>query len=180
MTKKILKLVSYLFLVCAIAFSLNCIVHCSGDGEGGDKNPTTTGGQDSTDDPTNGGDNASLIGTWTLTGISSSSGGDTYTIPPDQIESDPLTYTFYDDNTGVQYYQEQVLFFEWSTTGNILTSTDSHSNTNTYTYMVTTDTLTLSFKETSDDDGITYMITHTFILQENEGEGGNYHEYNKT
>lgn len=133
--------------ISALIIALFLSLSLSMNGCGGDSNVSREGGVD----------NTSIVGTWDLIGITSTAGGKTYTVPSDEIEADPLTYTFYDDNTGVQYYKGQESSLQWSTSGNIL-YTDSSS----YTYSVNSTTLKLTFQVTSDDDGITYTITHTF------------------
>ncbi len=109
-----------------------------------------------------------VVGSWDLTGMSSTVGGQTYTVPPGDIANDPLTHTFYSDSTGVQYYQEQKRAFQWSTTGDALYSTASQDGP--YTYTVNSTTLKLTFRVTS--DGITYTITHTLTKGEDaDGDG---------
>jgi hypothetical protein len=98
---------------------------------------------------------ASIIGPWDLTGITSQYGGQTYTVPSEEIAGDPLTYTFNDDHTAMQYYQGEEIPFTWSVDGSVL-ATNSGYEINTYTFEVTTTTLKLGFQVE------VYYITHIF------------------
>lgn len=104
----------------------------------------------------NGGGN--IIGTWNLTGMTSRVGDETYEVPREEIEADPLSYAFEADSTGIQYYQDQETVFHWSTNGSTLTTT-SYYETISYAYSVTSSTLKLVFQVEI------YEITHSFTRQ---------------
>lgn len=99
-----------------------------------------------------------IPGTWDLTGVSSTSGGQTYTAPAEQIAADPLTRVFLDDGSGVEHYQGVATPFSWSADGTNLTLRGSTSLV--FQYVVNATTMTLSFDEP--DNGTVYRVTHTF------------------
>ena len=108
------------------------------------------------DDSLVGPESGSIIGTWDLTGMTSQMAGQTYIVPAAEIVADPLRYAFFDDNTGVQYYQEQETVLDWSISGETLTTTAPWGETQSYKYSVTSTTLNLQFLS----DGFT--VTHIF------------------
>ncbi|MFH2056888.1 MAG: lipocalin family protein [bacterium] len=100
-----------------------------------------------------------IVGTWYLTGISSQAGGQVYNVPAAEVAADPLSYTFFDDKTGTQFYQGTESDFTWSISGQSLTTLGSWGETSTYDYSVTLTKLTLTFPVEG------YTVTHTFTRQ---------------
>jgi hypothetical protein len=97
-----------------------------------------------------------ITGTWDLVRIVSvRDDGETYEVPSEEIQEDPLTYIFKSDHTGIQIYQGDSLPFTWNISGNKLITDDM-----TYTFTVNSTTLTLTFQVM--DEGRTYTITHYF------------------
>ena len=97
----------------------------------------------------------SLIGTWDLNGMTSETGGETHTIPPEEIEADPLTYTLKEDSTGIQYYKGKTSEFHWEASQNTLVFS-TYNEIHTYTFTVNAENLKLTFPISQ------YTITHIF------------------
>ena len=100
----------------------------------------------------------SVIGQWDLTGIKSTTGGQTYEVPRQEIEADPLTYIFYSDHTGEIIFQSGEFDITWTSKGSTLTLS-YYSETMSCTYSANSTTLTMSFTEDI------YRITHIFKKQ---------------
>ncbi len=99
---------------------------------------------------------ADIVGTWDLVRIVSvRDDGETYEVPSEEIQEDPLTYTFNSDHTAIQIYQDESLPFTWNISGNKLITDDM-----TYTFTVNSTTLTLTFQVM--EEGRTFTITHYF------------------
>jgi hypothetical protein len=97
-----------------------------------------------------------IVGTWDLVRIVSvRDDGETYEVPSEEIQEDPLTYIFNSDHTAIQIYQGDTATFSWNLSGNKLITDDM-----TYTFTVNSTTLTLTFQVM--DEGRTYTITHYF------------------
>lgn len=98
-----------------------------------------------------------LIGTWDLYEATSVKGDETHTVPQEDIEDWALSYTFFADRTGIQYYQETVTDIKWSADE---TTLESISNVgvviSSWTYTVNSNNLSLSYQSGE------YKITHKF------------------
>ena len=98
-----------------------------------------------------------LIGTWDLYEVTSVKGDETNTAPQEVIEEWALSYTFFKDRTGIQYYQGTVNDIKWTADK---TTFESISNVGvviaSWTYTVNSEKLNFSFPSGE------YTITHKF------------------
>ncbi len=112
-----------------------------------------------------------IPGTWDLTGVSSRFGGQTFTVPPQEIADDPAARVFRENGTGTEDYQGSMPEFTWSTSGGTLTMTVQAGfeligvgPTGIFAYSVNSSTMTLMFdiEGEGEEAGTTFRITHTW------------------
>lgn len=111
----------------------------------GDKSPT-------------GSAEGSIVGSWDLTAVKSTYGGQTYNVPAQEVQADPAKYDINSDGTGVQTYQGKQSKFDWTQSGSKLVFS-SNVETNSFDFTVNSKTLTLTFTVE------VYTITQTFTRQ---------------
>lgn len=103
-----------------------------------------------------------IIGTWDLIGITSVHGNETYHVPQEEIDEDPLSYIYYDDGTAESYYKEKFTNFDWTADEKKLYC---YSNVGvviaSYTYTVNSENLDLTFPMGD------HTVTHQFKRQPN-------------
>ena len=116
-------------------------------------------------------DSTLVAGTWELTGVSSTTGGQTFNIPAAEIAADPASRVFRDDGTGTEDYQGSVHGFTWSTSDGTLTMTAQAGfeligvgPTAAFSYAVSNTTMTLMFdiEGEGEEAGTTFRITHAW------------------
>lgn len=102
----------------------------------------------------------SIEGTWDLARVISKWNGQTYEVPPEIVESDPMVYEFRADGTGEMRYKGKTHHLTWRTQGNRMYLESATMTFEVYTFSVTATELTFQFDV--EDEGEVYHISHIF------------------